>query len=64
MVVVTTISRHYDWLKLAHCKPRLEPAIKVEKKKSEHKLDLYIHRAIFNHDLVVAKLPELLGEPD
>jgi hypothetical protein len=64
MVIVTTTSRHYGWLKLSHWKPRLEPAITVGKRKSEHKLDLYIHGAVFNHDLVVAKLPQLLWEPD
>ena len=35
-----------------------------EKTKSECKLDLHIHCAIFNRDLIVAKLPQFLWEPD
>jgi hypothetical protein len=42
----------------------IKTPIMAEKKKSKCKLYVYVHCTIFNCHLVVAKLPQLLWEPD
>jgi hypothetical protein len=64
MVAATTIFTFLHSLKCLQKTSARANCYSRRKKKCTCKLDLYIHGAIFNCHLVLAKLPQLLWKPD